>query len=204
MTNRELANNAAGAIIREAFGDSERISAHACSFWQGVLAAIIERECFAPAPAEPPEPAPEPERPEPKFQQWQWYEATSTGDTFRCIDRSYSRVCGWNYKGERFGCPKDVLFSAEVGMRPHTMTIDDVPPETMHAILHGKPVQVVKHPVDHKGVPFSEPEPPGTVITIADLTGLNDDDGQPVAYTSDDEMFWPWNLKVAEQPEGGA
>jgi len=217
MTNRELANNAAGAIIREAFGDSERISPFACSSWQGELAAIIERECFAaPALAEPPEQTAQlPERPEPKFVQWQWVnwwdEDNDTG-TARIAAEPEWNDGEWLYTAEvvadatgPLGEPyTHVLGERTNTLSTHTMTLYDVPPETMHAITHGKPVRVAEYPVDHKGVPFSEPEPPGTVITIADLTGLDGDDGQPVAKTDYAGMFYPWNLEVAEQPEGGA
>ena len=197
MNNHDLAMKAARRIVNE-MGSGSPVD-H--------MAAIIQETYGSQQPRETP--APEPERPEPKFQQWQWVnwwdEDNDTG-TARITAEPEWNGREWLYTAEvvadatgPLGEPDtDVLGERTNTLSPHAMTIDDVPPETMHAITHGKPVQVVKHPVDHKGVPREEDDPAGTVVTIADLTGLDGDDGQPVAKPDDAGMFWPWNLEVAE------
>ena len=198
-TNREL--------VERVLAEMQRVVSDAAQTLQG----IIDHKCFAePSPAEPPEPAEaSPERPEPKFVEGQWVnwwdEDNDTG-TARIAAEPEWNDGEWLYTAEvvadatgPLGEPyTHVLGERTNTLSTHTMTLYDVPPETMHAILHGQLVRVVEHPVDRDGVPFSEPEFPGTVFTITTLADLNTGGGHVFARTSGYVWLYPWNLEVAE------
>lgn len=115
----------------------------------------------------------EPKRPEPTFVVGQWWD---DGDEDLLVgvivgDPGWSGDYGeWEYPVRSVLPVAGTSFNAlEHDMKPHTMTIADVPDETLLAIMRGEPVRVVDVPVHETGIPYDLVNDPDS--TTAECAG---------------------------------
>ena len=115
-------------------------------------------------------------------------------------------ACEWNNRHDawcyRLSRGHDVLEST---LRPHTMTLADVPDETLLAITRGKPMRVVNVPVSSRGEPYGDGDgndynKRGQSVRVESLGDLSPDGC--LARLSDGETdVWIWNLEPAKETD---
>ena len=85
-------------------------------------------------------------------------------------------------------------------LKPHTMTLDDVPPDVLLAICTGKPVRVVDVPVGENGMPYPHGEYLGQEHSMLGqlIEPAGFDVGLAIVAGSNGESVFAWNLTLAE------